>query len=529
MARYNQKPTNTVETVTNHQGGVSVKLDPKIELVSILANGFDNTYYEKLSDREIRFADLIQEIAKTDLEFVAKALVYTRSVMGQRSVTHFGSVALASKLSGSEIAKRFFSKRDRKENQGGIVYRIDDMLEIMACYQSLNPGKPMPNSMKKGFRDTLESSDAYELAKYQGKGRTVSLVDLINLVHPKPNIKMQPIFKSLMEGTLKQFNTVEDKNTSSGQEVAKKVKEGTITKDEAVIELKVAKESNYRELITTKKIGYLALLRNVRNILSNSTEADLIDSVCEMLTNKDAIHKSLVFPYQIDLAMEMIMETGSSTSRNRVIKALNDAYEISIPNMSEMGMSGRTAVVLDTSGTMNSQIRLANKAHGSQSALDKGGLIAATFAKGLNADVYEFSNTCKRVNVNPLDTANTIKEKIIRQGSHGGTEFNSIFSTLEKNGAYDRVFIISDMQGRDDIINSNQWSSKGKSTYSNYISKFGSPHVYTIDLCSYGTTMFKPNNKVYQLFGYSSEMYELAKRMEIDPKALIKAIEAIVI
>ena len=248
-----------------------------------------------------------------------------------------------------------------------------------------------------------------------------------------------------------------------------------------------------------------------------------------MLTNKDAIHKSLIFPYQIDLAMEMIMETGSSTSRNRVIKALNDAYEISIPNMAEMGMSGRTAVILDTSGSMNSQIRLSNKAHGSQSALDKGGLIAATFAKGLNADVYEFSNTCKRVNVNPLDTVNTIKEKIIRQGSHGGTEFNSIFSTLEKNGAYDRVFIISDMQGRDDIINGNQWSSKGKSTYSNYVSKFGSPHVYTIDLCGYGTTMFKPNNKVYQLFGYSSEMYELAKRMEIDPKALIKAIEAIVI
>ena len=131
--------------------------------------------------------------------------------------------------------------------------------------------------------------------------------------------------------------------------------------------------------------------------------------------------------------------------------------------------------------------------------------------------------------MNPLDTVNTIKQSIIRQGSNGGTEFNSIFSTLEKNGAYDRVFIISDMQGRDDIINGNRWGSKGKSTYSNYTSKFTSPHVYTIDLCGYGTTMFKPNNKVYQLFGYSSEMYELAKRMEIDPKALIKEIEAIVI
>ncbi len=48
-----------------------------------------------------------------------------------------------------------------------------------------------------------------------------------------------------------------------------------------------------------------------------------------------------------------------------------------------------------------------------------------------------------------------------------------------------------------------------------------------IDLCGYGTSMVKPNSRVFQLFGYSSEMYDLAKRMEIDPKALIKAIEAI--
>jgi hypothetical protein len=178
---------------------------------------------------------------------------------------------------------------------------------------------------------------------------------------------------------------------------------------------------------------------------------------------------------------------------------------------------------------MSSRIRLSNKNHGSQSALDKGALIAATFAKGLNADVFEFSNTCKMVSVNSLDTTNTMKKEILRQGSNGGTEFNSIFSTLERYGAYDRVFIISDMQGRDELLNGNRWSSGGKSTFSNYSSKFGSPHVYTIDLCGYGTTMFKPGNKVYQLFGYSSEMYELAKRMEIDPKALIKEIEAIVI
>lgn len=528
MSRYNQTKSTNVEIVTNHQGGVSVKLDPKLELVSILANGFDNTYYEKLSDREVRFSDLIRQIAKKDLEFVAKALVYTRSVIGQRSVTHFGSVALASELSGNELAKRFFSKRDRKENRGGIVYRIDDMLEILACYQALNPGKPMPNSMKKGFREALENADTYELAKYQGKGKSVSLVDLVNLVHPRPSKEMEGTFKSLMEGSLKQFNTVEDKNTTSGQEVAKKVKEGKITKEQAEVELKEAKETNYRELIESKKIGYLALIRNLRNILTSSSDTDLLDLVCKMIVDKDAIQKSLVFPYQIDLAMEMIMDLSSSVSnRNKVVKALNDAYELAIPNMAQMEMNGRTAVVLDTSGSMGTPIRLSNKNSGSASCLDKGALIAATFAKGLNADVYEFANHCTAVKtVNPLDSVNTIKKAILNSASNGGTDFNSIFSTLKKNGQYDRVFIISDMQGRDDLISNNRW---GSNTFKSYCNEFNQPHVYCVDLCGYGTSMFKPNSKVYQIFGYSAEMYEMAKKMEIDPKALIKEIEAIVI
>lgn len=527
MSRYNQKQTSTVQTVTNHQGGESVKLDPKMELVSILANGFDNTYYEKLSDREIRFADLIRDLAKKDLDFVAKALVYTRSVIGQRSVTHFGSVALASAISGHELGKRFFSKRSRKENAGGIVYRLDDILEIIACYQHMNPNKPLPNSMKKGFKDALEKADAYELAKYQGKGKSVSLVDVVNLVHPKPTLKMEPTFKSLMEGTLKQFDTVEDKNTSAGQEVANKVKSGEITKEQAEVVLKEAKESNYRELIEEKKIGYLALLRNVRNILANSKDADLIDSACKMLTDKTAIQKSLVFPHQIDLALEIILtEVSSSTNRNKVVKALNDAYELSIPNMTEMGMNGRTAVIIDTSGSMTSKIRLSQKAQGSTSALDKGSLIAATFAKGLGADVFEFSDKCHLVKINPLDSTNTLKKEILRQASGGGTDFTSIFVELMNHQNYDRVIVISDMQGRDSLMSGSSWRNSSNA-YKDYLSKKGNPYVYMIDLCGYGTSMVKPNSRVFQLFGYSSEMYDLAKRMEIDPKALIKAIEAI--
>lgn len=511
MARYNTKTQK--ETVINHQGGTAVKLNPKFELINLLSNGLDNTFYESVGEKETRFIELIKQLANKDTLFVAKALIYARSVMGQRTITHFGAAHLAKFLSGNSIAKRFYSKRNRKANEGGIIYRLDDMLEIMACYMHFNKGKAIPSAMKRGFALALEQADKYELAKYQGKGKQVSLVDVINLVHPKPSKDMEIVFKSLMEGNLKQFNTVEDKNTSSGQKVAAKLKAGEITETQAKEELTQAKEDNYRELITSNKIGYLALLRNVRNILLNTKDVDLIDSACALLTNSDFIKKSLVFPYQIDLALEIILqEIPNSSYRNKIVTALNKAYELSIPNMSEMNLMGRTAVVIDSSGSMTATIMLANKKHGSQSAIKKAALIGATFAKGLNADVFHFADTCAQINFNPLDSVHTISKIISdKQGTVGyGTSFSSIPSKVKD---YDRIYIISDMQGRDSVM-----------------TKFdNNKHIYCVNLVGYSTTVINPNSKVYQLFGYSSEMFELAKKVEIDPNIILKEIESIMI
>ena len=104
---------------------------------------------------------------------------------------------------------------------------------------------------------------------------------------------------------------------------------------------------------------------------------------------------------------------------------------------------------------------------------------------------------------------NTLKKTFkSKQGKVGyGTNFESIFSKI--GNKYDRVFIISDMQGGTRMIDKSN------------------SHIYSVDICGYGTTSIKPNRKVYQLFGYSADIYELIRTVEIDPKALFKAIEAI--
>lgn len=515
MAKYNKKVAPVVATAPTHQGGMGFALKPELELMSLLANGINNTFYEKETEQDKRLAEAIKQVAFKDPELVAKMLVYTRAVIGQRSVTHRGAVALMPMMSGTDWGKHLFTKREKNSNHGGLVYRLDDMLEIAACYFALNPGKKLPNSLKKGFKEVLENVDAYQLAKYQGKDRAVSLVDLVNLVHPKPSKDMEQVFKDLMSGNLKQFNTAEDKNTKAGQEVAAKVKSGEISKEAAAVELSKAKEANYKELVSEGTIGYLALLRNLRNILSNSNDAQLIKDTTDSLTDEKSVKKSLVFPHQIDLALEVLLaELG--TKATAFVKALNTAYELAIPNLSELGATGKTAVVIDRSGSMTTKVQIGQGKNSSQGAIEKASLIAATLAKGLNADLYGFDSDCYVLKYNPNDSVNTIKNSI-NKAPGGSTNFGRIFPFL--HDAYDRVFIISDMQGSDEV---------GK-TISQYRSKFGvDPYVYCINLCAYGTSMLNPNNKkVFQIMGYSSEIYDIVKKSEVDYNALLTEVKKI--
>jgi len=561
MAKYNQKVEPVVKKTTTHQGGTGYTQKPEHELIGILATGMDNTYYEKEGEREKRFKDLIGTLGKKNKEFVAKALVYARTVFGQRSVTHFGAVELIPFLQGDELGKRFFSKRDRKANKGGIVYRLDDMTEILSAYLAKNGADAsIPNSLKKGFREAIEDADAYELAKYQMKGKTVSLIDIVNLVHPKEtskngNIEVSivdymkavkgtkfgkeevptegdtvkiPAIKALVLGLLKQFNTVEDKNTESGKVIAEKVKSGEISKEEAAVVLNEAKTENYKELIETKKIGYLALIRNLRNILKTSDTA-LLDKACVLLVQQEFIRKSLVWPHQIDLALEVMTLEFSGAPMAKVTKALSEAYELSIPNLQKLLPEGRTAVVFDTSGSMQggwgSKIVIDKKTTINKAPAEKAALVAATFAKGVYGDVYHFASSAAKITGwNPNDSINTLKKNFMsHNGECGhGTEFGACFHLFERlNEKYDRVIIISDEQ---------DGYNRVESEFASYCRKFGAPYVYIINVCGYATTApIKSGQRVFRLYGYSQDIYEKIPQVEINPEVLIDEINKIVI
>src|SRR6266568_5649717 len=184
MGKFN---TKTTTTTINHAGGESFAQNPKLAFVSLLLTSFlKDQYYRSENETVNELVSLIDSI--TDKKFVAKAAIYARTKYGMRSVSHLVAGEIAKRVKGESWTKNFFDK---------IVYRPDDMTEILAYYYSTGT-KNEPNALKDGFARALTRFNEYQLAKYQKTGSDVSLIDVVNVAHPKHT---ESIGK-LMKGTL---------------------------------------------------------------------------------------------------------------------------------------------------------------------------------------------------------------------------------------------------------------------------------------------------------------------------------------
>src|SRR5579859_2894255 len=263
------------EKTVNHVGAVAYEKNANFELISTLLTSFveDNYYKSKGST----LSGLASIVAKVDPLFAAKAAVYARTKFGMRSISHAVASELAKHVSGREWAKDFYAS---------VVHRPDDILEILAYH--FGKKEKLSKAMQKGLATAIGKFDAYQLAKYKGEDKTVKLVDAINILHPtatakngtvsvekqaywdalsdkakkEKKIKLSKLkahvdistLDALMLGFLKSEGTWEAELSAAGQKA---------TNDEEKAEFK---KKAWIKLIRDRKLGYFALLRNLRNI-----------------------------------------------------------------------------------------------------------------------------------------------------------------------------------------------------------------------------------------------------------------------
>ena len=508
---------------TNLQGKSAYKVDKWLRLLSMLNTlKLEAQFYRSEMTQMIELRNLIDECAKENVYLTAQCIVYSRCVgEGMRSINHLAATLLAKHLSGKEWAQRFYNVWNKKNKSGGTIYRPDDIAEIVACFTALND-KSITNAMKKGFAKALESMDTYSLLKYKSV-----LLDVINLVHPDPtkskakvvyNEKTVPVFEAIIKGYNVSADTWEVAQSDAGQEVAKAVKDGKISKAEAATVLKEAKADNWAGLLADGKLGVLAAVRNIRNILLTVTDTKTIDLLCELLSDGALIRAGKVMPYQIDLAMEIVQSEFSSPSARKVMRALLVGYESSVPNLAEL-LIGNNLVIIDMSGSMTTRIVDPNKkSRYVSSCIDKASLIGATIAKATNADIIRFGSSAEYVSYNVNTDVFSISSSIKRD--MGATSLASAWRTAAASKRkYDRVFILSDHE-------CNMGSSY--SAYQKYVESVGDPYVYSIDMAAYGTTSIA-GPKVRYYFGFGNAMFEDIATSEFNPAYHLEKVKRIVI
>ena len=268
------------------------------------------------------------------------------------------------------------------------------------------------------------------------------------------------------------------------------------------------KKEVWTKLLNNDKLGYFALLRNVRNILEQAPE--LVDTVCEKLVDAKSIKKSLILPFQFKKSYDAVKQVNFKGTR-KVLGALDTAVDLSVNNCQQF--DGKTLIVLDESGSMSGQ------------PWDIGTLFAAVMVKrNPEADLILFSDDARYVTVNPKSLITDIIESLKQHPA--GTNFNAIFEKADK--AYDRIVILSDMQGwmaeRDDFFNLGGAPTR---TFNTYKKKFDcNPKIYSFDLNGYGTLQF-PEDNVYCIAGFSDKTLELMKLLETDRKILVNKIRQV--
>jgi 60 kDa SS-A/Ro ribonucleoprotein len=447
LSKFNTK-TPTTKTI-NRAGGPAYSQSDELALASLLLTSFLKDQHYRSGDQTQK--ELVDLVHRVDPLYAAQAAVYARNVFGMRSVSHVVAGELTKPLCGLEWAKNFYNK---------VAFRPDDVTEILS-YVSAKPS----HAMAKGLRLALERFDDYQISKYKGEKKTVKLVDAVNIVHAH-----SPSIAKLVDGTLKPAETFETKLSKAGK---------AENKEEA-------KAEAWRELLENRKIGYLALVRNLRNIAEQAP--DLVETACDLLQDEALVAKSKIFPFQYLTAYQELKKLGE----RKILSALTRAVDLSCKNVPRF--EGKTLVVVDTSISMRGQPE------------HIASLFAGIMSKAMDADIMTFNYEASWHSYNPDDSTITIAEGLIMSG--GGTNLGSIFPKIGTKH-YDRIFILSDMQTWMD----SHFGTPVKQGFAAYKKVNPEVKLYTFDLQGYGDMQF-PERNVSCVAGWSDKAFDVIKQLE---------------
>jgi 60 kDa SS-A/Ro ribonucleoprotein len=511
--------TSNAPVAVNYEGAKSFTLDPAMQLyTAVVTWSLDDTFYEKNSDRLTRIRTLI---AQNEPLFVARLAIYARHKMYMRSVPLVLLAELAKIHSGDDLIAKLTEK---------VVNRADEITELLACYQLLNERKGLKKldrlskQLQKGLSGAFNKFDEYQFAKYN-RNSEIKLRDALFVVHPKPKSEAQQLlFNKIANNTLDTPFTWETELSALGQNV--------FENDQARA---IAFRNKWEELIDSDKLGYMALLRNLRNLVEAGVSFQHVRKICETLSSPEKVSKAKQFPFRYLAAYRELLNAGVKANASGIsgklkalvsgdygftgelLTALEKAAIQSAASF--VGFDENTKVLLacDVSGSMQKPVSAKSKVQ----LFDIGLMLAMLLqSRCKNVRVGMFGDTWKTIHVSKNNVLANVQEFYRREGEVGYATngFLVIKDLLDKGIVMDKVMLFTDCQ---------LWNSTGSTDHIHSLwvqyKRTVSPQakLYLFDLAGYGQAPLRIiQDDVYLLAGWSDKIFSVLDALENGKQSL---------
>jgi hypothetical protein len=170
-------PVTTTGAALTHEAGAGYRRDPKSDLFLLAVTNFvgEDTFYEKASDRDARFRDLVATVTREDPEWLARFVPWLRRTALMRSASIVAAVEYV--RAGGPYGRRVIA---------AACQRADEPAEVLA-YWTLRYGRAVPQPVKRGVADAATRLYTEKAAlKYDGGSRGWRMADVLELAHVRP-------------------------------------------------------------------------------------------------------------------------------------------------------------------------------------------------------------------------------------------------------------------------------------------------------------------------------------------------------
>lgn len=333
------------KVINNFMGGESYQINPLDTLKMISASSIfgEPSYYRKdVRDGIYRFdnlySDKFEEVVfskfdgKTTTEIFTKAIddslsynfeetlnfaVELRTTYNMRLNPQIIMVRAAIHPKRIEFSKNKPGKFSEIESK--VMLRADEPMSQLVYYMYTNRGNKakLPTILKKNIAKKLSSLDAYSVNKY--KNHEIGIINAVRITHANSDV-LNELMKT---GTV------------------------NIPVEEETWEQKRSAGVSWKEIISTCKLGHMAMLRNIRNVFKEIDDFDTCKKYMETL--KNGVLKGKQFPFRYYNAYIMIESNDEIHHKQYILDVLEECIDISIAIMPKL--KGKTICLSDNSGS----------------------------------------------------------------------------------------------------------------------------------------------------------------------------------